>query len=209
MANLAGLEGFRLPSRTQSTAKTGANRMMKSGGSDWYQLAGKPWPRIELSVLRSAKRLSVEPACSKAIQNTDAASEEHGDHHQALPLLAGPLAAQEQPGEERHRDADQHPLEVPGDRLRIERHDARSAPAHAPATSSPTVTSPDQPHLAVHLARPRPGRSAGPGCRPSGDRCFPPSVYWTRPRNMPTAAAPKPQCQEVSGADARPTRGCA
>src|SRR3954469_18421175 len=74
MANLAGLDGFRRPRRTQSTAKTGANRMMKRGGSDWYQLAGKPCPNIELLVFRSANRLSVDPACSYAIQNTTAAA---------------------------------------------------------------------------------------------------------------------------------------
>ena len=38
--NLAGLDGLRCPSRTQIAAKTGAKMMMKSGGSDWYQLAG-------------------------------------------------------------------------------------------------------------------------------------------------------------------------
>src|SRR5918999_6372164 len=37
------------------------------------------------------------------------------------------------------------------------------------------------------------------GYRPSDDRYFPPVVYCTRPRNMPTAAAPNPQCQEFSG----------
>src|SRR3954449_5605609 len=74
MANLAGLDGLRRPRRTQRTAKTGANRMMKRGGSDWYQLAGKLRPNIELLVFRSANRLRVDPACSYAIQNTTAAA---------------------------------------------------------------------------------------------------------------------------------------
>ena len=48
--------------------------------------------------------------------------EEDRDDHETLPFLAGPSAAQEEPGEERHRHRDQNPLEVPGDRLRIETH---------------------------------------------------------------------------------------
>src|SRR5687767_8119143 len=70
--NLPGLDGSRFPSRSHIHAKTGARRMMKAAFTDWNQLDGKSNPRIEVRVLRSAKRLSVEPACSNADQNTEA-----------------------------------------------------------------------------------------------------------------------------------------
>src|SRR5690242_15066436 len=74
MANLVGLEGSRVPNRTHSAANTGANRMMNIGVRAWYQLAGKACPRTVFWVFRSAKRLSVEPACSYAIQKMDDAT---------------------------------------------------------------------------------------------------------------------------------------
>src|ERR1700730_10294456 len=71
--NLTGLDGSREPSRTHNQAKTGANGMMKSAFADWNQLLGKLHPRMEFPVARSAKRLSVDPACSNSDQNRAAA----------------------------------------------------------------------------------------------------------------------------------------
>src|ERR1700676_2074744 len=71
--NLTGLDGSREPSRTQSQAKTGANVMMNSAFADWNQLLGKVHPRMEFRVARSAKRLSVDPACSNSDQHRAAA----------------------------------------------------------------------------------------------------------------------------------------
>src|SRR5216684_8972168 len=71
--NLTGLDGSREPSPTHNQAKTGANVMMKSAFADWNQLLGKFHPRIEFRVARSAKRLSVDPACSNSDQNRAAA----------------------------------------------------------------------------------------------------------------------------------------
>src|SRR5947209_5261766 len=68
-ANLAGLDGFRFPNFIQSQAKTGASAMMNNGCKDCIQLAGNENPKMLLSVLRSANRFSVEPACSKTDQN--------------------------------------------------------------------------------------------------------------------------------------------
>src|SRR2546421_12042766 len=71
--NFVGLDGSRRPSRTHIHANTGASAMMKSELTDWYQLLGKSQPRIELRVLRSARRLSVDPACSNSDQKSAAA----------------------------------------------------------------------------------------------------------------------------------------
>src|SRR6266436_1509742 len=71
--NLTGLDGSREPSRTHNQANTGANVMMKSAFADWNQLLGNVQPRMEFRVARSAKRLSVDPACSNSDQNRAAA----------------------------------------------------------------------------------------------------------------------------------------
>src|SRR6202035_556605 len=71
-ANLAGLDGSRLPSLIHSQAKTGASVQMKNELTDCSQLDGNLKPKMELRVKRSAKRLSVEPACSKADQKREA-----------------------------------------------------------------------------------------------------------------------------------------
>src|SRR4029077_19244185 len=67
ITNFRGLDGSRLPSDTQSQANNGDSSTMQIGLADWNQLAGKERPNKRLSVLRSAKRFRVEPACS----NTD------------------------------------------------------------------------------------------------------------------------------------------
>src|SRR3569832_914071 len=63
----------REPHRTHAHAIRGASRMMYSELSDCHQLAGNARPAISLRVLRCAKRLSVDPACSNRDQNTVAA----------------------------------------------------------------------------------------------------------------------------------------
>src|SRR3954463_7241064 len=70
MANFAGLDGsFPVsPSRSHSHANTGASIQRNSEFSDWNQLLGNGKPRSTLFVLRSANRLSVDPACSKTDQ---------------------------------------------------------------------------------------------------------------------------------------------
>ena len=52
---------------------TGANRIKKNEFMDWNQLLGNDMPSTLVLVLRSAKRLSVDPACSKTDQNNPAA----------------------------------------------------------------------------------------------------------------------------------------
>ena len=47
--------------------------MRKNEFIDWNQLLGKSEPEDLLRVLRSANRLSVDPACSNTDQNSDAA----------------------------------------------------------------------------------------------------------------------------------------
>src|SRR5581483_6491334 len=71
-ANFVGVEGSRWPRRTQSQAKAGERRITKIGWMVRNQLDGKLKPRIEVRVKRSPKRLSVDPACSYAPQNTAA-----------------------------------------------------------------------------------------------------------------------------------------
>ncbi len=71
--NLTGVEGSREPSAIQSHAKTGASIQMNIEFIDWNQLLGKFHPKTDVRVSRSAKRLSVEPACSKSDQKSAAA----------------------------------------------------------------------------------------------------------------------------------------
>src|SRR3954463_14729371 len=73
MANLIGIEGsrLRLASQVQSIDMIGANRTMQIGlkfcvcGADRLNR-----PNTLRSVLRSANRVSDEPACSKRVQKT-------------------------------------------------------------------------------------------------------------------------------------------
>src|SRR5882724_13013871 len=67
-ANFAGLEGLRLPSFTQTAAKTGAISTTKTGSTDWYQLEGKWYPKKSRRVSRSARSVRLVEACSNDIQ---------------------------------------------------------------------------------------------------------------------------------------------
>ena len=169
---------------------------MKSGGSDWYQLGGKRVAEDRVVDVPLGEEVERRARLLVGHPEHRGGDEEHGDHHQPLALLGGPLAAQEQPGEERHRDAQQHPLEVAGDRIHVERHAPRSPRARWRRPARPP--SPDPPGApAGPPVPPPPDRSAGPaGAAPATD-AFRRSVYWIRPQSMPTAAAPKPQCQDV------------
>ena len=71
---MSGIDGFafRAANQVQSEPKTGASRMMKTGFTDWSQLAGISQPRITRSVKRSAKRFIEEPACSNPDQKSAA-----------------------------------------------------------------------------------------------------------------------------------------
>src|ERR1044072_6225142 len=69
ITNLVGLEGSRLPRRIQAQAKTGASATRKKEFMDWNQPAGNSQPKTTRRVKRWAKRLRLEPACSKAPQN--------------------------------------------------------------------------------------------------------------------------------------------
>ena len=58
---------------THTHARIGAKMIRKNEFIDWNQLLGNAKPRNVLSVLRSAKRFSVDPACSNTDQNSAAA----------------------------------------------------------------------------------------------------------------------------------------
>jgi len=62
--NFSGRDGFHLPNTNQSHPKTGAKAMMKTGFTDWNQLAGISHPSRALSVNTSAKMVRDDPACS-------------------------------------------------------------------------------------------------------------------------------------------------
>ena len=72
ITNLPGLEGSRPPaaSLTQIHANTGASVKMKNEFTLWNQLLGNVMPNRRVSVSRSAKRFSVDPACSNTDQNS-------------------------------------------------------------------------------------------------------------------------------------------
>src|SRR5262249_50646260 len=72
IATVAGLEGSRLPNRTHSQARIGARRITNNAGTDWNHEDGNEYPNTDNRVYRSAKRFSVDPACSYAPQNNDA-----------------------------------------------------------------------------------------------------------------------------------------
>ena len=163
-----------------------------------------------MSVLRSAKRLRVEPACSYAIQKTTAASEEDRDHHQPLPLLGASIRRR------RNSQAKKPTVMASSTHLKLRE-----------IASGSSATSPlEHQHDADHHARravirptsrtwrstlrrgrriARPDRMQSVGREVlAAQRCTA-----SARRNIPTAAAPKPQCQEVSGRDARPRRASA
>ena len=50
IANFAGLDGSRGPSRIQSQAKTGASRITKIGCTDWNHDEGNEKPNIDRRV---------------------------------------------------------------------------------------------------------------------------------------------------------------
>ena len=54
----------RRAAHTHNQANSGARVMMNREFSDWNQELGKVQPSIDVRVLRSANRFSVEPACS-------------------------------------------------------------------------------------------------------------------------------------------------
>src|SRR6476619_156188 len=62
------------PRLTQIHAKIGEKMMTKSGSTDWNQLDGYGCPKNVSRVARSAKRLRLDPACSKPAQNRSANS---------------------------------------------------------------------------------------------------------------------------------------
>ena len=70
---MIGVDGSRDPSAIQSHANTGANAQTKNEFIDWNQLLGKLQPTIDVRVSRSAKSVSVDPACSKSDQKSAAA----------------------------------------------------------------------------------------------------------------------------------------
>ncbi len=61
--------------------------MMNSELTDWNQLLGNSQPTIELSVERSAKRLSVEPRLLELREEQRGAEEQDADDVVALALL--------------------------------------------------------------------------------------------------------------------------
>ena len=71
--NFSATDGWRVPSATQSHAKTGARAITKSALTDWNHEDGKAWPSSSVRVSSSANKVSVVPACSKTAQKSTAA----------------------------------------------------------------------------------------------------------------------------------------
>src|SRR6187397_2805954 len=73
--NFIGVEGsfFSELSLSQSHANTPDRMMMKRALMACHHVEGNSYPKMLLCVLRSAKRVRVEPACSKADQKRAAA----------------------------------------------------------------------------------------------------------------------------------------
>jgi hypothetical protein len=67
--NFAGEDGSRSPSLSHSSVRTGARSTRKMELSAWKSGVGTSQPNTWRSVKRSAKRLKLEPACSKPPQN--------------------------------------------------------------------------------------------------------------------------------------------
>src|SRR6185437_6234150 len=71
-ANFVGVDGSYFPRRIHIQANAGASTMTKIACTLANQLDGKLTPANDVRVYRSANRLSVDPACSYAPQNTAA-----------------------------------------------------------------------------------------------------------------------------------------
>src|SRR5437773_1174276 len=66
--NFEGLDGSCLPNLNQSKANIGANAHTQNGATDCSHVNGYAHPKMVFRVARSAKRLSVVPACSYPAQ---------------------------------------------------------------------------------------------------------------------------------------------
>src|SRR5712675_1508757 len=70
MANFVGYDGLRVPRRIHSHENTGASTTIIAELTDCHADESNAQPKMRLSVLRSAKSVSVDPACSNTPQNT-------------------------------------------------------------------------------------------------------------------------------------------
>ena len=196
-ANFAGLDGLRVPSFTQIHANTGESNTIHPEFTDCHDPEVNVIPRITLRVLRSAKSVSVDAACSNTDQNTAAREEEDRDGDQAIAFVSRPRAAQEQPGKERDNGERKDVLERRRDPVRSDRDGARriEADQHDEDANRQQHALPEGRLGGVHVVLPGDCRRA-PGVR----RVHFASIrYQTSPKNIPTAAAPNPQCHEFSG----------
>ena len=110
---------------TQTHAMTGAKRIRKNEFMRLEPAARETACRARCcSVLRSANRLSVDPACSNTDQNNDGRQEQHADHIEALALLGRPFARGIQPAEESDDDEQQEHAGGVGDLRRGNRHES-------------------------------------------------------------------------------------
>src|SRR5512135_709371 len=191
IVNFAGLDGSRFPSRTQSHANTGASSTMKIGSADWNQLAGNPTPNSRLSVLRSAKRLRVEPACSNTDQKMAAARKRT---RIVISRFRSPLV---------------HPRAPRSPAKKSTVTATRPTPKAFPSPSGVTWMIPSRPATVMPAAsatRPTTpfrrrrrlracsaGSSGTTGFMPASPRYFQPERYCRMPKSIPTAAAPKPR----------------
>ena len=181
--------------------------MTKNGGSDWYQLAGSACPRSPLSRVPLGEQVEGRAGLLVGHPEDRRGHEQHRHHDQPLPLLGRPLG---RPAAARRRSPTVTPssthLKLREMRLGIERH---RAAGHEQRTDRPIASERHPNRRAEPAGRraPRPrDRSGVPDAGPSAGRCLP-AATGTGPgrRNMPTAAAPNPQCHELSGDE--PHRG--
>ena len=73
---------------------------MKNEFTLWNQLLGNDRPNTSVRVLRSANRLSVEPACSNTDQNSAEAKNSTATTYSRRRSAVVQLAGEEQPAEE-------------------------------------------------------------------------------------------------------------
>ncbi len=178
---------------SQIQAKTGASTITKTGCTDWNQLAGKAKPKMVQLVPRSAKRLSEEPACSKAAQKR---AEEMNSTRMAAQRLRS--------------TGDQFPKKISHENTTTEMpSSSQPCPSESmfalisttplmPSAARTATTAAPMPMARMALFFSRRSLSGSPveaGCRPAEPRCRLVTRYWMTPASMPSPAMPKPRRQ--------------
>ena len=201
--NFAVCDGLRVPSFIHSQAKIGARITTQSELMDCHLPDPNDSPKTSLRVLRSANRVSVEPACSNTDQNTDA------------PRKSTAITMS------RFRSSAVQPLLSNNQAKNAVTNTSRNTPKAlltfvvvsvimpvicSDATMAITIATTPTPTASCRLAAAASASPVTAGFMPASPSVLPSTTYQITPKAMPIAVAPKPQCQDEAGDMPHPVR---